>query len=272
MTRDTKRHHVGARLEIRTDGDPLPAGIAGRVAGVALTYGTVDSYGTMFQRGAAARSINGKVKARKVPLLMDHDRSVASHVGVVASMTDIGDALVMTADIFDTPDGRAALEYVKAVMAADASTGFSIGFVPRQSQRVMIEGQPVELFTEIELREVSITPMPAVPGADVTAARNEPEQDTTPEPEAVRDDATLLRLAAMAALDALPEDDRQTVLRRYRVDTAATLQEMDHARQTASTAPAANADLTPAPVLATTVSMADRVHAVRRSFHVTHSR
>jgi HK97 family phage prohead protease len=269
MTRDTKRHHVDARLEIRTDGDPLPAGIAGRVAGVALTYGTVDSYGTMFQRGAAARSINGKVKARKVPLLMDHDRSVASHVGVVASMVDVGDALVMTADIFDTPDGRAALEYVKAVMAADASTGFSIGFVPRQTQRVMMDGQPVELFTEIELREVSITPMPAVPGADVTAARNDANN---PDPEALRDDATLLRLAAMAALDALPEDDRQTVLRRYRVDTAATLQEMDHARQTASTAPAANADLTPAPVLATTVSMADRVHAVRRSFHVTHSR
>ena len=107
MTRETKRHHVDARLEVRTDGDPLPAGIAGRVAGVALTYGTVDSYGTMFQRGAAARSINGKVKARKVPLLMDHDRSVASHVGVVQTAA-IPDA-VAADDPVDPLDPPAAV-------------------------------------------------------------------------------------------------------------------------------------------------------------------
>lgn len=267
MTRETKRHHVDARLEVRTDGDPLPAGIAGRVAGVALTYGTVDSYGTMFQRGSAARSINGKVKARKVPLLMDHDRSVASHVGVVASMVDVGDALVMTADIFDTPDGRAALEYVKAVMAADASTGFSIGFVPRQTQRVMIDGQPVELFVEIELREVSITPMPAVPGADVTSARHD---QTMLDPEPGRDDATLLRLAATAALDALSDDDRHTVLTRYRAAAAVGHPETDLEPQHAATASAPAADPLHAPA-GPFVSLSDRVHAVRRSFHVQHS-
>jgi HK97 family phage prohead protease len=270
-------HVTEARLELRAEGDTLPAGIAGRVAGVALTYDVVDTYGTMFQRGCAAQSVNTKVKARKVPLLMDHDRSVASHVGVVAGMSEVGDTLVMVADLFDTPDGRAALEYVKAVMAAGASTGFSIGFVPRASQRVMVDGAPVELFTEIELREVSITPMPAVPGADVTAARaDDPVQD-----EPVRDERTLLVLAAEAALRALAEEDRQMVWQRFSVRADALPPEtapdgaMAQAapdRRSLSPAPAAHeASRSDAPsdVPHVPVSMADRAHAVRRSFHVT---
>ena len=96
-------------LSIRAEGD-LPPGIAGRVSGVALTYEVVDSYQTIFARGCAKRSIDNKVKARKVPLLMDHSRTVGAHVGVVASMVDSGDQLIMTADLFDTPEGRAALE------------------------------------------------------------------------------------------------------------------------------------------------------------------
>jgi HK97 family phage prohead protease len=271
-------HVTEARLELRAEGDTLPAGIAGRVAGVALTYDVVDTYGTMFQRGCANQSVATKVKARKVPLLMDHDRSVASHVGVVASMSEVGDTLVMVADLFDTPDGRAALEYVKAVMAAGASTGFSIGFVPRASQRVMVDGAPVELFTEVELREVSITPMPSVPGTAVTAARaDEPVQD-----EPVRDERTLLVLAAEVALRALADSDRQMVWQRVglRGDATPTETAPDAATaQAAADAPAhrsavaghgASRSDAPRDALPVPVSMADRAHAVRQSFHVTH--
>jgi HK97 family phage prohead protease len=270
-------HVTEARLELRAEGDTLPAGIAGRVAGVALTYDVVDTYGTMFQRGAANQSIATKVKARKVPLLMDHDRSVASHVGVVATMSEVGDTLVMVADLFDTPDGRAALEYVKAVMAAGASTGFSIGFVPRASQRVMVDGQPVELFTEIELREVSITPMPAVPGADVTAARTEDPTELEP----VRDERTLLVLAAEVALRALTDSDRQVVWQRvgFRGDAlppetapdAATAQAAADALAHRSAIAGHDASRSDAPsdALPAPVSMEARAHAVRQTFHVT---
>ncbi len=157
-TREKLWHLTDATLEVRADGE-LPPGIAGRVSGVALTYEVVDSYQTMFSRKCAKRSIDGRVAARKVPLLMDHERTSKAHVGVVTSMTDAGDALVMTADVFDTAEGRAAMEYVKAVLASGASTGFSIGFIPRASEMVTVDGKPVERFTEIELREVSITPM-----------------------------------------------------------------------------------------------------------------
>lgn len=202
------RHSVAEQLAIRADGE-MPEGIAGRVSGVALTYETVDSYGTVFARGSAKRSIDNKVKARKIPLLMDHERRTGAHVGVVTMMQDAGDALMMTADLFDTPEGRGALEYVKAVIAAGATTGFSIGFVPRRSEMVTMDGSLAERFLEIELREVSITPMPAVPGADVLGARADAE------PETVRSDVELLSVAATAALKALPEDARAALLAQF---------------------------------------------------------
>ena len=216
-TRQTLWHLADATLELRAEPD-LPPGIAGRVSGVALTYEVVDSYGTMFSRKCAKRSIDGRVAARKVPLLMDHERTSKAHVGVITSMTDAGDALVMTADVFDTAEGRAALEYVKAVLASGASTGFSIGFIPRTSEMVTVNGKPVERFTEIELREVSITPMPAVPGAEVASARNEASVVVEGE-VSERTETDLLTLAARVALDALSEADRHAVLVRYLPET-----------------------------------------------------
>lgn len=211
-------HLTDATLEVRAESD-LPPGIAGRVSGVALTYEVVDSYGTMFARKCAKRSIDGRVAARKVPLLMDHERTSKAHVGVITSMTDAGDALVMTADVFDTAEGRAALEYVKAVLASGASTGFSIGFIPRASEMVNVDGKMAERFTEIELREVSITPMPAVPGAEIASARNEAPEMLTEEVVSERTETDLLILAARVALDALSESDRLAVLSRYQPET-----------------------------------------------------
>ncbi len=254
-------HMTDASLEVRAESN-LPPGIAGRVSGVALTYEVVDSYQTMFARKSAKRSIDTKVAARKVPLLMDHERTSKAHVGVITEMQDVGDALVMTADIFDTADGRAALEYVKAVLASGASTGFSIGFVPRASEMVMVGEKPVERFTEIELREVSITPMPAVPGAEVASARN--HEVLTPEvQEAVseRTDADLLLIAARVALDALPAETRMALLETYKPTPVAT--------ETASSAtPVVLETPTSTESTARYVELEDRIKAVRSTFIV----
>jgi HK97 family phage prohead protease len=263
MTREKMWHIAEATLSIRAEGSDLPAGVAGRVSGVALTYDVVDSYDTMFARGCAKRSIDQRVSSRKVPLLMDHERTSKAHVGVVTEMQDVGDALVMTADIFDTADGRAALEYVKAVLASGASTGFSIGFIPRASEMVQVEGKPVERFTEIELREVSITPMPAVPGAEVASARNDemvPEMMEEESPERTDDD--LLLIAARVALDALPDEMRMALLETYQPTPTPT--------ETASSAQAIVAD-TPTSTEGTRyvagfMSMEDRVKAARSTF------
>ena len=245
-----KRYHLSdATLQLRVD-ESLPAGIAGRVTGIALTYGIVDSYGTIFAPGSAKRSIDTRVKAGKLPLLMDHERSTRAHVGVVRALDDVGDTLVMSADIFDTAEGRAALEYVKAVLSADASTGFSVGFVPRQSETVMVDGQRVERFTEIELREVSITPMPAVPGADVLGARQDKNDHITE-----RSDEELLMLAARAALDALPADARSAILAVY----------ADAPQSAPAPVSPLGTQSSDAPPASRVASMDERITAIRRS-------
>lgn len=279
LTRAVQYITSDVALEIRADA-ALPPGVCGRVSGVALTYDVVDSYATVFAPGCAKRSIDTKVRARKVPLLMDHSRTVGAHVGVVAQMTDAGNALVMTADLFDTPDGRAALEYAKTVIAAGASTGFSIGFVPRRSDMTLRDGQMVEVFQEIELREVSLTPMPAVPGADVMGARTDEASAAIPEvaPEVVpevapdliepdgqpeRSDVELLATAARVALEALPADVRTAVVARFTSATPAPL-----ATPPARSAPA-DAATVPAPAsTGRAVPMAHRLDAVRRSYAI----
>jgi HK97 family phage prohead protease len=249
-------HRREVALETRQD--ELPPGIAGRITGVALTYEQVDTYGTVFARGCAKRTIDLKVKARKVPFLMDHEREVDAHVGVVASLTDTGDALVMVADLFDTEGGRAAKEYVQAVMAAGAFTGLSIGFVPKRTEMATLDGKMVERFLEIELREISLTPMPSVPGTDVLGARNNvPEQPR----DSVRTDRDLLMIAARTALDALSVTDRQAVLDTYAspyLDDAAPGTRSDCCAP--PTPPPAREDAG--------VSMADRIAAVRRTYTI----
>lgn len=253
------RRHEAALVTRQEDGeDEAPSGIAGQITGIALTYEQVDTYGTVFARGCAKRTIDLKVKARKVPFLMDHEREVESHVGVVSQLTDTGDALVMTADLFDTDSGHEARDYVLAVMAAGASTGLSIGFVPKRSEMVQIDGRMVERFLEIELREISLTPMPSVPGTDVLGARH----DVSEQPhEAVRTDRDLLILAAEMALDALSVTDRHAVLDRY-----ASPYRDDVAPDTPSDACCASS--TPARTEQGTaaLTMAERLEAVRRTY------
>lgn len=260
MSRHKLCHITEATLQVRADLPDLPPGIAGRVSGIALTYDVVDTYDTMFARGCAKRSIDTRVAARKVPLLMDHDRSVKSHVGVVAQLSEVGDALMMVAEILDTEEGREALEYAKAVMAANTSTGFSIGFVPRRSEWVKIGDKQVERFTEIELREVSITPFNAVPGAEMTAARAESGNgNSTTAIASVRSDDDILIVAARAALDAMSDSARLAVVTQY-VGTPAS------DSVTANASPTT----TPAPIRHT-VSMQVRADAVRASY-ATHTK
>jgi HK97 family phage prohead protease len=216
MTHHTARvpatAHRSVELELRTT--DLPDGICGRVMGIALTYGVADAYGTMFGPGCLARTKAEKLAAGKVKLLADHEGVTGCHVGVVRTLETVGDSELMSADIFDTAAGRDALEYVKAVVAAKAFTGLSIGFYDRKSEWVKSD-TPVEtawgttrdsvlVYTECELDEVSLTPSPAVPGAEVTGTRR------------TSDKREILRKAFGTIVDQLPDDEvRQLFVAKY---------------------------------------------------------
>lgn len=162
-------------LTIRAAAD-LPDGIAGQVSGIAVRYDVVDSYRTVFAKGSLDKT-RAKVAAGKVKLFDNHGISdhygTRSHIGIVRSLSPQDDGELMTADLFDTEDGRRAKEYLRAVMAAGGETGLSIGFYERKGEWMKRAEEDVYRFDEIELDEISLAPRNAVPGSDVLAVRSE---------------------------------------------------------------------------------------------------
>lgn len=242
------------KLELRAD--QLPPGVCGRMQGVALTYNTPDAYGTMFAPGSLDRTRAEKLAAGKVKLLADHEGVTDCHVGVVRSLTDVGDAVVMAADLFDTAAGRAKLEYLKAVTQAGAFTGLSIGFYERASDfQPQPDGDAMLVYTEIELDEVSLTPRPAVPGAEVTGAR-------TMAPD-------LARAALTAVLRALSETEARAMVDAHYASSGDASHTEDRDAHADTENPADTDSHASDPPAPSPVDMDRRRLAVRHSYQVS---
>jgi len=163
----------------------LPAGVIGQVAGIAVVYDQLDDYGTMFAPTSLDRTIRERVASGKVKLYWDHGDAPLHgfydsdlHVGTVRSIENVKlpdgkTGAYMVADLFDTPKGREVKDYLRGVLATGGETGLSVGGRSKgiKSETTMIDGQPVERFTEFPLREISITSMQAVPNSTVLAVR-----------------------------------------------------------------------------------------------------
>lgn len=240
-----RAHHAHtADLEIRTEG--LPPGVCGQISGVALTYNQRDAYDTTFEPGCLDKTRSEKLAAGKIRLMADHMGTTNRHVGVVRQMPDAGDMVMLQADLFDTDAGRSMLEYCKAVRAAGASTGLSIGFWDRAGEWKTDPGtnDRYYAYSEIELDEVSVTPMPAVPGAEMLAARHEQNPE-------------LLRKAFDAIADAV---DSETL----RAWVAA--RDSGNTDETPDSAHAADADSRNADSSERQATMDERLAVLRRSY------
>lgn len=258
--------HVTKLEMVRVEGE-LPPGVCGRMQGIALVYDEIDWYDTTFARGCLDKSISERVMTRKINVFADHIKQVRCHVGVVAGVETIGDSVSVVVDLLDTNDGRLMLEYAKACVAADVETGFSIGFIPRRGEMVKDKiGQPTGQyrFLEIEWRETSVTPIPAVPGAMVTGARNEGDGEES------NIDLTTDEITAILA--AVPQDRLNEVLTP--LGFTRTSANAEPATQTDENKPA---DVTPpADSLSNEkgeerklATMDDRIKALRQSFAIT---
>lgn len=208
----------------------LPDGVCARMTGIALVYNVADDYDTKFAPGCLAKTRAEKVNMGKVRLFADHGPFTETHVGIVRSLEDVGDAAVMVADLFDTDAGRAMKEYLVAVLASGAETGLSIGFRPRASEWVKDQesGDLYLVFTEIELREISVTPVNAVPGADVVGIRR----------GAGESDTDLLKRALLNILRSLDKRDAEAVFTQAYATSAAPA-DTSSAQPTAATTDAA---------------------------------
>lgn len=236
--------------------DNLPDGVCGQIVGVGLRYNQPDWYGTRFRPGCLAKT-GEKVRAGKVKFYADHTYRTTHHIGVVRSLEDVADDVLVRADILDTESGRSYLEYAKACLAAGAQTGLSIGFYERESERVEIDGTWYLDFIEVELEEFSGTPNNAVDDADLLAARHGPER------------AAVMRTALDTLLRSMPESEvRAAVAARF--GTGDALPSTDSSAAAATSTAPNNADGTDSRSQAAgngnLASMDDRLKAVRQSF------
>lgn len=183
MTATAQRKHLTIQRVFAPDavqGSDLPPGICGRLQGIGMVYEVPDAYGTAWAIGCLDITKRSKVPAGKVGLFMagsfGHEYGVRSHIGVVRSCETRGAEEWITAELFDTEDGRRVKEYLTAVIASGGATGLSIGcYVRKEELSRMANGDEVVRFTEVELEEFTVTPRPAVPGASVDAVRQNPD-------------------------------------------------------------------------------------------------
>nr|DAT72600.1 MAG TPA: head maturation protease [Caudoviricetes sp.] len=132
-------------------------------------------------------------------------------IGVVTEMTDTADGLEITARISDTTQGRDA-----ATLVADgAIRALSIGFFEREWEDKETQDGYTRTQTAIDLREISLVPIPAYDQAQITSVRERkeptPMNDSTAKPETLTraqmnetiTEATQPLAARLAALEAL---------------------------------------------------------------------
>jgi len=211
------RYQTATILTVRgASTQELPAGVCGRVEGIALVYDVVDSYGTTFAQGCLEQTIRQRVALGKVKLYVDHGDVLETgtydthlHIGVVREvwddLTEDGRPCAkFRADIFDTEAGRKEHEYLTAVAATKSETGVSIGMLEAPTTtRVVLNGVQCDRINKVALREISITGESSVPGTKVTAVR----QDATDGMEVEEVDLDAIATAAVCrqtagALDA----------------------------------------------------------------------
>lgn len=109
-------------------------------------------------------------------------------IGIVTEMTDTAEGLEITARISDTAQGRDA-----ATLVADgAITALSIGFFEREWIDLDDGGAITRTQTKIDLREISLVPIPAYDDAQITSIRQNQHHTQEKEPAPMADSTITL--------------------------------------------------------------------------------
>lgn len=174
------------------------------ITGLAVPYDTP----TQLAPGFFEKIARGAVDPAARPALFYRH---GEPIGVVTDLVETDQGLEITARISDTSQGRDA-----ATLAADgAITALSIGFFEREYIDTQDENGTTRTQTTIDLREISLVPIPAYDQAQITSVRERKEHtpmtDSTAKPETLTRalmDETITEVtqplaARLAALEAL---------------------------------------------------------------------
>lgn len=132
---------------------------SGVITGIAWPFASPDWVGDVIEKGAFA-----SVKL-PLPMLFGHDAN--DPIGSWTAAVEENDGLHMTGRLLVDEVSRA--REVRALVAAGAVRGLSIGFVTRKAEPRPRGGRTI---TELELLECSLVAIPCHPGAGITSAKD----------------------------------------------------------------------------------------------------
>ena len=155
----TERKVRNLHFEVRTVNDD------GTFEGYGSVFGTVDSYGTVVDKGAFEKTLNDR--KGKIRLLWQHDSS--QPIGVFTDLYEDNIGLRFKAQLnLDVQRGKEAYSLLKQ----GALDGMSIGFVPLQWSIDDTDDEETCHFTEVKLYEISLVTFPANEDATVTQVKS----------------------------------------------------------------------------------------------------
>lgn len=143
---------------------------AGRFTGYASAFGVVDSYGDVMEPGCFAASLaTWAQRGQKLPILWQHDYTQPIGYADPSEMVEDERGLRVVGHLVA---GVRQAEEAKALMAAGALGGLSIGFTVRTSERKKaFDGVQRRHITALDLYEFSPVTWPANGGAVITDVR-----------------------------------------------------------------------------------------------------
>lgn len=161
---------TGDRMSICYRNAELTAGTGRQVFGTVVPYGEQvnicdfeGEYRERFAPGAFSRSI--AERGHKLKLLVSHDARTRYPVGRAVELREERFGLFAAFEIANTRDGDEALANIEAGVV----DSFSVGFRPIRDRRE----NGVVVRVEAALLEVSLTGIPAYPGAEIAGVRSE---------------------------------------------------------------------------------------------------
>ncbi|MBS0237076.1 MAG: HK97 family phage prohead protease [Proteobacteria bacterium] len=153
----TERRDLETRFLATTD--------QGVFEGHASIFGVQDSYGDVIKRGAFKASLKAFKSAGRMPLML-YSHDPARPVGVWEQIVEDEKGLHVQGRLLrDIPDGDVAYK----LMMSKALDGLSIGFRVVDASR---DTSGVRTISQIDLIEISLVAMPAMPGARIEQVRS----------------------------------------------------------------------------------------------------
>jgi HK97 family phage prohead protease len=193
----TDIRHLVAEIDGKAVSDDGP----GEITGYAATYGNVDLQDDLIERGAFDKTLSDLAGAKaRMPLLDWHQSGLDKIIGSVLELRSTPLGLWFRAAFTNDAQGQRARQ-----LAKDGHlSGVSIGYQPIKVATRMVAGRLIRVLKEVRIHEISLTPVPANPEAQLIGVKTVGEVELDIDADALQ--AELEDWAARQAAGSLLED------------------------------------------------------------------